>query len=77
MQRYYFFYRTYKDYNGQHHGYWSSRLANTKKEITDFYNPRGRQYFNHVVKVYSEKQAKQLARADSNLLTLIKQHEES
>lgn len=76
MQRYYFFYITYKDYNGQTHGYWSCRLANNKKEILNYYNPRGRQYSNPVKRVYTKEQALQLAKFDRSLAELIKQFDE-
>ncbi len=75
MQRYYFFHITDKDYKGQIHGYWDSQLANSKKEIKDFYNPKGRQYANPVTKVYTEEQARQLAKTDRNLLDLMKDYE--
>ncbi len=76
MQRYYFFYITNKDYTGQTRGYWSSLIAKNKKEILNSYNPKGRQYFNPVKKVYTKEQALQLAKFDRSLAELIKQFEE-
>lgn len=55
-------------------GHWESRVANSKKEILLSMNPKGRQYFNPVKKVYTEEQAEEIAKTDSRLAELIKQY---
>lgn len=72
-QRYYFYYRSFNVRpNGSPIGFWESRLANSKKEILDSVNTKGRQYANHVSKVYTAEQAAEIAKTDRELTELMK-----
>lgn len=74
MQRYYYYYKSYNvSPNGSPLGHWESRLANSKKEILDSENPKGKHYARHVKKVYTAEQAAELAKTNSALAKLIKE----
>ncbi len=75
-QRYYFYYDTHNiGLIGNHIGFWRSGVANSKKAILATLNPKGRQYANHVKKVYTAVQAAEIAKTDRGLAELMKQYE--
>lgn len=76
MQRYYYYYKTYNVRpNGSPIGFWGSEVANSKKEILATLNPKGRHYARHVSKVYTVKQAEELAKTDRALAKLMKENQ--
>ena len=71
-QCYYFYYKSGNVRpNCSPSGFWQCRLASSKKEILDSVNPKGRQYANHVSRVYTEEQAKKIAKTDFELKDLL------
>lgn len=75
-QRYYFYYDSHNiGPTGNRLGFWRSGVANSKKVILAMYNPKGRQYANHVKKVYTAAQAAEIAKTDRELAELMKRYE--